>query len=342
MSGRTHMAREIGEIPEAAARLIVTGSDALAAAGEALRAFEPAMLATVARGSSDHAASFLKYATEITARIPVASLGPSIASIYGVTLRLDHAATVAISQSGKSPDIVAMTEMAARGGALTIGLTNAAASPLAEACRHAADIMAGPERSVAATKTFVNSALAGLSLLARWTSDDGLAAALARLPDDLGSAISCDWSGLAEALAGHESLFILGRGPSMAIAQEAALKFKETSGVHAEAYSAAEVMHGPLALVKPGFPVLLLAARDAAEPSLVKAAAALAERGAAVFATTDGVAASHRLPFAATGHPLADPLALIASFYAFVEAFARGRGLDPDTPPNLRKVTETL
>jgi glucosamine--fructose-6-phosphate aminotransferase (isomerizing) len=128
----------------------------------------------------------------------------------------------------------------------------------------------------------------------------------------------------------------------LAIANEAALKFKETSAMHAEAYSAAEVMHGPLALVGPGFPILALAARDASEPSMAEAADALVGKGATVFATTALARAAHRLPFAPTGHPLTDPLALIVSFYAFVEAFARHRGLDPDQPPHLRKVTETL
>ena len=142
---------------------------------------------------------------------------------------------------------------------------------------------------------------------------------------------------------GDNSLFILGRGPSFAIANEAALKFKETCAMHAEAYSAAEVMHGPLALVGPGFPVLALAARDASEPSMAEAADALAGKGASVFITSALAAEGNAmLPFAATGHPLTDPLALIVSFYAFVEAFARHRGLDPDQPRNLRKVTETL
>jgi glucosamine--fructose-6-phosphate aminotransferase (isomerizing) len=126
------------------------------------------------------------------------------------------------------------------------------------------------------------------------------------------------------------------------MANEAALKFKETCGMHAEAYSAAEVMHGPLALIGEGFPVLALAARDKSEASMAEAADALAAKGAAVFITSDRARSAARLPFAATGHPLTDPLALIVSFYGFVEAFARHRGLNPDEPRNLRKVTETL
>lgn len=342
MSAQTHMWREIREIPDAAAHLLRDGDKALAAAGTALAARDPRLLATVARGSSDHAASFLKYATELTAGVPVASLGPSIASIYGARLKLAGAAVIAISQSGKSPDIVAMAEMARAAGALTAGITNTAGAPLGSHCDHEIDILAGKERSVAATKTFVNSALAGLALLAQWTGSHALGDALRALPGHLEEAVDCDWAPLATALQNSQSLYILGRGPGMAIAQEAALKFKETSGVHAEAYSAAEVMHGPMALVKPGFPVLALVVRDKSEPSMLAAIESLAARGATVFATSDKAGSQAALPIAATGHPLTDPLALIASFYGFVESFARARGLDPDQPPHLCKVTETL
>jgi glucosamine--fructose-6-phosphate aminotransferase (isomerizing) len=279
---------------------------------------------------------------EATARLPVASIGPSISSIYGTRLKLADSACLAISQSGKSPDIVAMAEGARSGGALTIALTNTAGSPLAEASEHAIDIRAGVEKSVAATKTFVNSAVAGLAVLAHWTGDDKLLAALNALPEHFAKAVDCDWMGIAGELTEGNSLFILGRGPSFAIANEAALKFKETCAMHAESYSAAEVMHGPLALVHPGFPVLALAARDASEPSIADAADGLAERGAAIHITSSLAKKAKVLEHVATGHPLTDPLMLIASFYGFVEAFARHRGLNPDTPPNLRKVTETI
>jgi glucosamine--fructose-6-phosphate aminotransferase (isomerizing) len=338
----THMRREIEEIPEAAARLLHCAGPAIAEAGRGLRRVAPRYLTTVARGSSDHAAAFLKYAIELTAGIPVASLGPSIASIYGARLKLDGGACIAISQSGKSPDIIAMTEAARDGGALTIALTNTADSPLAQACNHPIDIAAGAEKSVAATKTFVNSALAGLALVAYWHDDQPLLDALHRLPEHLRSAIDCDWMQLAPVLAGGSSLFILGRGPTIAIANEAALKFKETCAMHAEAYSAAEVMHGPLALVGPGFPVLALAARDASEESMASSADLLAGKGASVFITSQRSGTATPLQHAPTGHPLTDPLPLIVSFYAFVEAFARHRGLNPDQPRNLRKVTETL
>jgi glucosamine--fructose-6-phosphate aminotransferase (isomerizing) len=300
------------------------------------------MVATIARGSSDHAAAFLKYAIELTAGVPVASIGPSIMSIYGRELRLDGCAAISISQSGKSPDIVAMAQSARRNGALSIALTNTAGSPLAESADISIDLAAGKEQSVAATKSFVSSVVAGLAILSHWTEHDGLKAALGKLPEALGRAVTVDWTPVIAALKGHDSLYVLGRGPALAIAQEAALKFKETCGIHAEAYSAAEVLHGPARIVEAGFPVLALAARDASEAGVAEIADRLARQGATAFATTDRVTVAQRMPFVETGHGITDALVLIASFYGFVEMLSRHRGFDPDRPPHLKKVTETV
>jgi glucosamine--fructose-6-phosphate aminotransferase (isomerizing) len=338
----TYMRMEIEEIPDAAQRLLDTSGAALAEAGERLRRLEPVMIATIARGSSDHAAAFLKYAIELTAGVPVASIGPSIMSIYGRELRLDGCAAISISQSGKSPDIVAMAQSARRNGALSIALTNTAGSPLAESADIAIDLAAGKEQSVAATKSFVSSVIAGLAILAHWTGDAPLRAALAKLPETLARAVTVDWTPLVAALKDRNSLYVLGRGPALAIAQEAALKFKETCGIHAEAYSAAEVLHGPARIVEAGFPVLALAARDASEAGVAEIADRLAHQGATAFATTDRVAVAQRMPFVETGHGITDALALIASFYGFVEMLSRHRGFDPDHPPHLKKVTETV
>ena len=337
----THMHREIAEIPEALSRLLDSQGDAVARAGEALRLKQPSLIVTIARGSSDHAASFLKYAIELTAGVPVASLAPSVASIYDAKLNLVDAASISISQSGESPDILAMARMAKAGGALSIALSNKPRSPLAEIAHHAIDISAGPELSVAATKSFVSSIVTGLWVLAEWQDDDGLRTALRALPEHLHKALSCDWGQLTGLLDRDHSLYVLGRGPAMAIASEVALKFKETCGLHAEAYSAAEVMHGPVALVERGFPVLALAARDAAEQSSLMAAEKLATDGAAVFVTSKGANRAEKLSFVATGHPLTDALGLVVPFYGFVESYARHLGLNPDQPPRLRKVTET-
>lgn len=336
------MRSEIEEIPRAVATLLDGGGNRLAEAGRRLRELDPVLIATVARGSSDHAASYVKYCTEILTGVPVASLGPAVASIYGARLKMARAACLAISQSGKSPDIVDMARAAGKGGALTFALTNTPGSPLAEICDEVVDIAAGPERSVAATKTFVNSVVAGLALIAHWKDDRPLLAAVAALPRQLAEAVACDWHALGQAIGERDSVFILGRGPAFALANEAALKFKETCAIHAEAYSAAEVMHGPVSLVEPAFPVLVLTARDAAEASSLETAQLLRGKGAAVFAPSGRMNEPGRLPFVATGHPFTDALTLIVSFYGFIEAFARSRGLDPDRPANLSKVTETL
>lgn len=338
----THMRQEINEIPEAAARLLDRSAADLAKAGQALREKDPAFLVTIARGSSDHAATFIKYAIELTAGRPVASLGPSLASIYGADLKLGGGAAIAISQSGKSPDIVAMAEAATKSGAVTVALTNTLPSPITQASLYAVDINAGPELAVAATKSFVNSIVAGLALLSEWTGDDALKAAVRALPDHLEKAVTLDWSEFASQLGDAESLYMLGRGPALAIASEAALKFKETSNMHAEAYSAAEVLHGPVALVEDKFPVLAFAARDAAEASIVEIVDSLAGKRALAFATSGEVKAANKLPFVATAHPLTDALALIVPFYGFVEAWSRSKGFDPDQPAALKKVTETL
>ncbi len=337
----THMAAEIGEIPDAVARLLGKGQEQIARAAQTLRRRSPSLIVTVARGSSDHAATFLKYAIELNAGVPVASLGPSIASVYGGRLKLENAALLAISQSGASPDIIAATKMGGQNGALCMALTNQERSPLAQECTFPVDIMAGPEHSVAATKSFVSSIVAGLLLLAGWQDDKALAAALDAFPRHARAALECDWSALGDVLEPDASLYVLGRGPGWAIANEAALKFKETCGLHAEAYSAAEVMHGPMALVEKGFPLLTLCARDATRQSSIAASERLAEAGAAAFITARGARLSREIGFVETGHPLTDALCLVIPFYVFVERQARALGLNPDRPPLLRKVTRT-
>jgi len=336
------MRLEIEQIPDVTRRLLADSAAQLKAAGEALRTKQPAMVATIARGSSDHATAFLKYAIELVAGIPVASIGPSIVSIYGRELKLDRCAVLAISQSGKSPDIVAMEQSARRSGALCIALTNTAGSPLASAADLTVDLRAGVETSVAATKSFVSSVVAGLGILGHWAADRSLLDAVEALPAAFDRALACDWAPFLAPLEGRDSLYVLGRGPGLAIAQEAALKFKETCGIHAEAYSAAEVLHGPARIVEAGFPVLALASRDAGEAGVAEIADRLAQQGAAVFATTDRAARANTLPFVATGHPITDALALIVPFYCFAEMLSRHRGFDPDHPPHLKKVTETL
>ncbi|MCI2397774.1 SIS domain-containing protein [Aliiroseovarius subalbicans] len=338
----TQMRREIEEIPVAVDRLLSLGAADIARAAEAVRALDPAYVITVARGSSDHVCTYLKYATELMLGVPVASVGPSVASIYGAPLRLAGSLCVSVSQSGQSPDIVEMARAARRGDALSVAITNNAASPLAEAAHHTLNMQAGPELSVAATKTFVTSAVAGLMLLADWKGDAELAAAIRALPRALEDATAIDWPDVRAAISDEQSLFTLGRGPAWAISNEAALKFKETCQIHAESYSSAEVLHGPVSIVDEGFPVLAFAAGDAAEDALVGIADQIAGKGANVFVTSDRATQARTIAHRRTDHPLTDPISLITSFYAMVEKVATGRGIDPDTPRHLKKVTETV
>lgn len=338
----SHMAREVAEIPLAAARFLDQSAPALARAAAAMRAVDPGLIVTVARGSSDHAATYLKYAVELLAGVPVASVGPSVASVYGRPLRLGGAACIGISQSGRSPDIVEMMRAARAGGALPIAITNFADSPMALASAHCLPLLAGAEHSVAATKTFVTSVVAGLALVADWQGDAALRRAVDGLPEAFAQGLAVDWLPLAARLSRAQSAFVLGRGPAFAIACEAALKLKETCGLHAEAYSAAEVLHGPAAIVQANFPVLALAVEDAAQAGVVQTCERLAAQGADVFVTGATAKGAVTLPVVTGLHPLVAPLVLAVSFYAFVEALARRRGFDPDTPPHLRKVTETV
>lgn len=337
----TQMRREVLEIPDAVERLLTKGAADIQAVADQLRQSNPAFLVSVARGSSDHVATYLKYASELLLGVPVASIGPSIASIYKAPLQLQGAACISISQSGKSPDIVAMAASASADGAMTLALTNEPDSDLAKASAHTINIFAGEETSVAATKTFVNSAVAALLVLAHWKNDAALIKAIHALPDQLASACQIDWPNLREALKGQPSVFTLGRGPSYAMSNEAALKFKETCQIHAESYSSAEVLHGPVSIIDNGFPVMCLTANDAAEAALVQVADAIAAKGAQVFVTSDKCSAAARLDHIRTDHPLTDPLALITSFYAMVERLAVSRGINPDTPRHLQKVTQT-
>jgi glucosamine--fructose-6-phosphate aminotransferase (isomerizing) len=337
----TKMREEVLEIPEAVDRLLTNGTDQIAAAAGQARAIDPPFLLSVARGSSDHACTYLKYVSELLIGLPMASVGPSVTSVYGARLKAKGALCLAVSQSGQSPDIVRMTEALGEAGALTVAITNNAASRLAGVANATLPIHAGPELSVAATKTFVTSLVAGLWLLAELKGDGDLLAAIRALPDHLRAATECDWSAAADAIEGR-SLYTLGRGPSWAISNEAALKFKETCLIHAESYSSAEVLHGPVSIVEQGFPVIAFASRDAAEEGLAETADALAAKGARVFATTDRVRQAETLPHVRTGHWLTDPVAAIVSFYGMVEAIAVRRGIDPDRPRHLNKVTETV
>ncbi|SFQ19970.1 SIS domain-containing protein [Tranquillimonas alkanivorans] len=337
MTEPTMMRREIDEIPEAAARLCEDAAQAdFARAAAKIVARDPAVILTIARGSSDHAATCLKYATEILTGRPVASLGPSVASIYGGALHLPHAVAVAISQSGRSHDLVAATEACAVGGAETVALTNSPDSPLGAAAGTAVDLCAGPEKAVAATKSYVNSVLSGLWLIAHWTDDVALKDALQAMPARFEAARTVDWGELCTDFARIDRLFVLGRGPGLGIVGEVALKAMELCGVQASAYSAAEVLHGPARVLTAGFPVLALGA--VAEPGMDQTLEKLTSQGVRLIAEPGLAASAAETPVAR----LLDRLVQLVPLYSALEAAARTRGWDPDRPEFLRKETVTL
>lgn len=316
-------------------------ADAVGAVAARLRAAPPTAVLTCARGSSDHAATFAKYLIETRLGIPVASLAPSVISVYGTVPHLAGMLCVALSQSGRSPDLISAMTAASAGGAATLALVNDIESPLATLADDLLPLHAGPERSVAATKSYIAKLAALLGLVAAWTEDSALAAALDAVPDQLHESWSLDWSPLIERLASARGLYVLGRGPGLGIAQEAALKLKETCGLHAEAFSVAEVRHGPMALVGPGFPLLVFRQSDESEAGTAALVAEVTARGGEVFVTGGGLSRSIALP-ALDAHPAVEPMLRIQSFYRAAEALARVRGLDPDRPPHLAKVTETV
>lgn len=340
-AANTQMRKEILEIPEAVERLLSNGGEATARAADQARAVDPPFLVSVARGSSDHACTFLKYASELVLRRPMASIGPSVSSVYGVDLVVPGALCLSVSQSGQSPDIVRMAESLRASGALTVAITNNPRSRLASVADTTLPIHAGPELSVAATKTFVTSLVAGLWLIAEIKQDAALLSAIRGLPEHLEAATTCDWAEAAEAIDGS-SLFTLGRGPSWAISNEAALKFKETCLIHAESYSSAEVLHGPVSIIGQKFPVITFASGDAAESAVAQTSDELARKGARVFTLASGAEHATQLPRVRTQHWLTDPVAAIVSFYGMVERVAVARGINPDAPRHLNKVTETL
>jgi glucosamine--fructose-6-phosphate aminotransferase (isomerizing) len=336
------MLQETREAPARAASLLRQDAAAYRALADRLAARPPLFAATVARGSSDHAATYAASLLGIACGLVTASIPPSLITRYDAALALEHALVLAISQSGASPDIVATVRAADAAGACTVALVNARDSPVAAAANHVLPQHAGPERSVAATKSFICSLVCAARLIALWRGDRALAAALERLPERLEAALGCDWSAALPLLTPAHSLYVVGRGLGFGIVHEWALKLKETSGLHAEALSAAEVRHGPRAVIEQGFPVLVLALDDPAGRDAAAFAAELAAGGHSIAVASAAPVAGHHLPLPAPLHPLLDPIVAVQAFYPLAAALAEARGLDPDQPRGLSKVTVTL
>ncbi|MEO7679488.1 MAG: SIS domain-containing protein [Sphingomonas sp.] len=342
----SRMAQEAAEAAAACERQVRVNADMMRDAGGRLRALAPPFVATLARGCSDQAAAFGKVLFELLGAMPTLSQAPSIGALYQATSpRFAGVPLIAISQSGRSPDLLRAAEDAKAKGALLVAVVNDAKSPLGVLGDITIPIHAGAETSVAATKSFIATLVALTHLAAAWSEDDALLGALGGIGDVLRAAHTADWSAALPALTTAEGLLVLGRGYTLPIAGEAALKFKETAGLHAEAFSIAEVAHGPMTLVGAGDPVLVFGPIDAARSGLRERVADFTARGALVY----GVGGPDDFGEGATVlqgptklHPALHAIACVQSFYGLAETLSRARGRDPDHPPHLAKVTHTL
>ncbi len=337
----THMLAEAREAPQTVATQLAHDGERYAALGADLRNNAPAGVLTIARGSSDHAAAFMAYLIMARMGRLVTSLPMSLITLYQSQMKCDGLVSMAFSQSGQSPDLVAPTRFFREGGARAVAFVNASPSPLADAAQWVFPLHAGVEKSVAATKSFIAQLVAGARTVAAWQDDPVLQSALAGLPETLRRAADQDWSAGVELLQGSDRLFVIGRGTGQAIAMEAALKFKETCGIQAEAFSGAEVKHGPMALIDEGYPLLVFAPRGPAQAGLLALAEEMRGRGAKILLAAPAGTPGVNLPVVDAGCVDLDPISVIQSFYPMVEALARARGRNPDEPRHLNKVTRT-
>ncbi|AMV41390.1 SIS domain-containing protein [Paraburkholderia caribensis] len=296
---------------------------------------------TVARGSSDHAASYFASLTMSRVGLPVASLPMSVATLQQAPLQVRNQLALGFSQSGKSPDLVGTMQALREAGALTVAAVNVPGSPLENACEFYLPLVAGPELSVAATKSYIAMLSVSAQLVAHWQQDAALLDGLKSLPDALRRAGALDWSKAVDELRNVERMIVIGRGLGLAIAQEAALKLKETSGIQAEAFSSAEVRHGPMELIDRDYPLLVFAPRGPEQAGLLQLARDMQARGARVLLAAPEDVPEATLPLVSTAHAALDPIAAILSFYVMAAGLAAARGRNPDAPRHLMKVTET-
>lgn len=337
----TFMYKEAAASHEAVTRQLQEYGLAYDALRDSLAINPPSMVAVCGRGSSGHAAMYLRYLIETRLGILTTSLLPSTSSVYGGWPHVPHGLCVTISQSGQSADLLAVVEGMNRTKTRSIAIINDTSAPLADLSQFVIPIFAGDELSVAATKSFIGSLFASVQLVNSIKPGTIPAADLSMLPCLLKNAWELDWTQLTDCLVDANGLYVIGRGLGLAIAGEAALKFKETCGLHAEAYSAAEVRHGPMALFKKDFPVLIFRQRDESAASIDEIARLAVEHGCKVFVVGGNTKGATNLE-AICASALLEPLLQIQSFYKAVNELALRRGLDPDCPPFLRKVTVTL
>ena len=308
---------------------------------------------TIARGSSDHAANFAKYLLETQLGIITASSAPSVNTVYKSKINMKNMLVIGISQSGQSPDICQVMQYAKDQGAITIAIVNNASSNLARAAEFVIPIHAGEEKAVAATKSFMCTLSALLQLVGIYNSDKKLLDALNKLPEQLNMFLQSkkypQWNDAVASLKNAKNMFVIARGTSYPIAQESALKFKETACIQAEPFSSAEVLHGPFALVRPNFYILQYAQDDITLKSNLELAQKMTKLGAhTLLVYPENIKIENKsniaqilLPIPSSLHPLTDAVMIIQAFYQMANKLAISLGFDPDNPENLKKVTET-
>lgn len=339
--------REIEEQPAVLERLLSGGRDAVARAAEAIRAYAPEWVCIAARGSSDNAARYAQYALGARQRLGVALALPSLVTLYSAPPRVGRALVIGVSQSGQSPDVVSVLADAEQQGALTLAVTNDTNSPLARAARHALPLCAGTEHAVAATKTYTAELCVFAMLSAALSADENEAAAVASLPDlvrDTLTLVPNLDARLAEFDFGTRAV-VLGRGYNYATAFELALKLKELAYVLADPYSTADFLHGPVALVDRGLPVILVIPSGATPPALPELFELFAERGAQAIVLSDQpehlARAGLALELPRHVPEWLSPITSIVAGQRLAVAVARARGHDPNRPRGLAKVTLT-
>ncbi|ROS01424.1 glutamine--fructose-6-phosphate transaminase [Sinobacterium caligoides] len=338
----TLMYQEAASAAAVVQRQLAANQTAIVAAVERLKALAPRAIVTCARGSSDHAATYAKYVFESQLGILTSSASPSISSVYGSKQNLDGVLYIAFSQSGASPDLLHNVDQARANGATILAMVNVADSPLAERADILIPLHAGPELSVAATKSYIATLSAIMHLASVWSDNTELQEHLHDLPAQLSKAWQLDWTPALATLQDATNMFVISRGFGYGIAQEAALKFKETCGLHAESFSSAEVKHGPMAIVNEGFPILMMSQEDETQSGMHDLVEDFLARGSKLHIAARGEPAPWRLPVVGDYHPAIEPILLVQSFYKLVNALSVARGYNPDTPPHLNKVTETM
>ena len=344
--GRSVVRDEIAEQPAAVARVLADADGAIAAAARAIAAARPDYAVIAARGSSDNAARYAQHVLGRFCGLPVALATPSLHTVYDAPLRYAGGVAVGISQSGESPDVVAVLEAARDQGRPALAITNDPDSPLADAATHVIPLRAGAEESVAATKTYTSSLAAVAALAAAVAHDrerrrelDGVPETLARQLDrtdglDAAAAAAAGWSRLA----------VIGRGANYATAFEAALKIKELAGVAAEPSSPADFLHGPVAMLDPGFPLLAILPSPPAGAAVRDVVAAAHARDADVTVIAEpgySAAPGERVLALEPGPEWLSPLAAVIPAQLLAVGAAERRCLDVDRPVGLQKVTRT-